>query len=81
VKEPGIVKRYSNGEVTVIWRPSLCQHSGVCVGGLPEVFDSRRRPWIELRHADSKAITDQVERCPSGALAWERVEPPAKPGA
>ena len=39
-----IVKRYSNGELTVVWRPSLCVHSAVCVHGLPQVFDPRRRP-------------------------------------
>ena len=65
-----ITKRYSNGEVTVVWQPHLCQHSGVCWRGLPAVFDPTRRPWIELQHADTPAITAQVERCPSGALSW-----------
>ncbi len=63
------VKHYSNGEVTVVWQPGLCQHSGICVRGLPRVFDPRRRPWIELEHADTEAIVAQVGRCPSGALS------------
>lgn len=67
-----ITKRYSNGEVTVVWQPHLCRHSGICARGLPAVFDPRRRPWIELEHADSPTITAQVERCPSGALSWKR---------
>ena len=29
-----IVKRYTNGEVTVVWKPALCIHSALCVGGL-----------------------------------------------
>jgi len=66
-----ITKRYSNGEVTVVWQPSLCVHSGVCVRGLPRVFDPRRRPWVVLDGFDSKTIVDQVERCPSGALSIE----------
>jgi uncharacterized Fe-S cluster protein YjdI len=66
-----IIKRYSNGEVTVIWKPDLCRHSGICARGLLPVFDPRRRPWIELQHADTPTITEQVDRCPSGALAWE----------
>ena len=68
-----MVKRYSNGEVTVIWKPDLCVHSGRCARGLPLVFDPRRRPWIELHHADTATIVAQVERCPTGALSWERV--------
>jgi uncharacterized Fe-S cluster protein YjdI len=71
------IKKYSNGEVTVIWRPAICQHTGVCARGLPAVFNPRRRPWIELQHADTKAMVAQVDRCPSGALSSE----PAKGGA
>jgi uncharacterized Fe-S cluster protein YjdI len=67
-----MVKRYSNGEVTVIWQPDLCRHTGICFRGLPLVFDPRRRPWIQLQHADTPAVTAQVERCPSGALSWVR---------
>ena len=43
-----IIKRYSNGEITVVWQPSLCVHSGICARGLPKVFDPRRRPWVIL---------------------------------
>ncbi len=67
-----IVKRYSNGEVTVIWQPSLCIHSGICSRGLPKVFDPRRRPWVILEGTETDAIVAQVERCPSGALSYEK---------
>ena len=67
-----ITKRYSNGEVTVVWQPAKCIHSGVCARGLPLVFDSHRRPWIELASATSEQIVAQVGRCPSGALTIER---------
>ena len=67
-----MIKHYSNGEVTVVWQPDLCRHSGICARGLPTVFDPRRRPWIEMQHADSQTITAQVDRCPSGALSWIR---------
>ena len=65
-------KHYTNGEVTVVWQSALCRHGGACARGLPLVFNPRRRPWIELQHADSASITAQVERCPSGALSWFR---------
>jgi uncharacterized Fe-S cluster protein YjdI len=70
-----MVKHYSNGEITVTWKPDLCQHTGICFRGLPMVFDPRRRPWVQLQQADTPTIVAQVERCPSGALSWSREQP------
>ena len=67
-----MTKHYSNGDITVIWKPELCQHTGICARGLPQVFNPKRRPWIELQHADTATLTAQVEQCPSGALTWVR---------
>ena len=68
----GVTKLYSNDEITIVWQPHLCVHSGICVRGLGAVFKPLRRPWIELHHADTAAIVAQVERCPSGALSWRK---------
>jgi uncharacterized Fe-S cluster protein YjdI len=65
-----ITKKYSNGEVTVVWKPSECIHSGICFRGLGEVFDPRKRPWITLEKSDTERIIDQVKKCPSGALSY-----------
>ena len=67
-----MTKHYSNGEITVIWKPDICVHSGICARGLPAVFDPRRRPWIQLHFADTETIKAQVDQCPSGALSWTR---------
>ena len=64
--------RYSNGEVTVVWKPSRCIHSGICVRGLPQVFDPRQRPWVTIAGASTAEIVAQVSRCPSGALSTEK---------
>jgi len=64
-----IVKRYTNGEVTVVWQPKLCEHSGICFRGLPQVFDPRKRPWVTIGGASTQPIVDQVAQCPSGALS------------
>ena len=69
-----MIKHYSNNDITVVWQPDLCRHSGICFRGLPLVFDPRRRPWIQLEHADSATIVSQVDRCPSGALSWLKKE-------
>ncbi len=68
--EPTI--RYSNGETTVLWKPNRCVHSGRCVRGLPAVFDISRKPWIDVSSASTAEIEAQVDRCPSGALSWEK---------
>ena len=65
-----MAKHYTNGEITVVWKPDLCVHSGICARGLPGVFRPRLRPWIVLAPVDSRTICDQVDRCPSGALSW-----------
>ncbi len=68
-----IVKQYTNGEVTVVWKPSMCIHSTVCwkhATGLPEVFNPRVKPWINVKGSDTTSIIAQVEKCPSGALSF-----------
>jgi len=65
-------KEYSNGEITVVWKPKTCIHSGVCFKGLPKVFQPQVRPWIKIEGAETKAIVKQVKACPSGALSYYR---------
>lgn len=62
------VKRYSNGEVEVEWRAHLCIHSENCWRGLPQVFNPKERPWINVDGTSSEGIVAQVRKCPSGAL-------------
>jgi len=70
-------KTYSNGEVTIVWKPDLCVHSTKCFRGLPEVFNPRVKPWIEPGQASTSSIVDQVQMCPSGALSIEAPPIPA----
>jgi uncharacterized Fe-S cluster protein YjdI len=62
--------KYTNGEVTVVWKPEICIHSAICFKGLPKVFDPRRTPWIETVKAATEQIIEQVKKCPSGALSY-----------
>lgn len=64
-----VLREYSNGEVTVVWQPGKCVHSGICFAGLGKVFNPRRRPWVDLSQATTEAIVAQVKECPSGALS------------
>ncbi|MFN0156971.1 MAG: (4Fe-4S)-binding protein [Bacteroidota bacterium] len=65
-----ITKKYTNDEVTVVWKPGLCIHSGICFRGLPEVFDPGKRPWVTPEGSTTEKIIGQVKQCPSGALSF-----------
>lgn len=66
----GKTKEYSNGEVTVVWEPETCIHSGICVKGLPNVFKPQEKPWITVDAASTEDLVNQVKACPSGALSF-----------
>ncbi len=38
-------KEYKTKDITIIWKPELCQHVGECVRRLPKVYDPKARPW------------------------------------
>ena len=61
---------YSNGEVTVVWKPNICIHSAKCVNGNPDVFKPKEKPWVQVNNAKTKAIINTVKECPSGALSY-----------
>ncbi len=68
-----ITKEYTNGEVTIVWKPDLCIHSKICwnqTNGLPEVFNPRERPWVKPLGASTERVVSQVNKCPSGALSY-----------
>lgn len=64
-----IIKKYTNNEITVVWKPGICIHSGNCFNSLPGVFNPGKRPWITLANSNTEKIIDQVKKCPSGALS------------
>src|SRR4051812_20335896 len=70
--EKDITKKYTNSEVTIVWKPATCIHSTLCWKntGLPEVFDPRAKPWIKPEGASSEKIVEQIKKCPSGALSY-----------
>ena len=65
-----ITKKYSNGEVTVIWKPNMCIHSAICFRGLGEVFHPKELPWITPEKSTTGEIISQIQKCPSGALSY-----------
>lgn len=65
-----ITKKYTNGEVTIVWKPNQCIHSTLCFKGLGVVFDPSKRPWITPEGSTTQSIIKQINKCPSGALSY-----------
>ena len=70
----GITREYASSSIRVQWYASRCIHSAACIRALPQVFDSRRRPWVEVNAADADSIARAVMKCPTGALHYERTD-------
>jgi len=62
--------KYTNGEVTVVWKPDTCIHSRICWTELKSVFDPTKRPWVNMDGGTTERIIEQVRKCPSGALSY-----------
>ena len=65
-----IKKEYSNGDLTVVWKPRLCIHSEICVKTLPGVYKPQEKPWIQAENATVDELMAQIDKCPSGALTY-----------
>ncbi len=62
---------YETDEIAVTFDPDVCKHTGVCLRGLPLVFDIKRKHWIRPELATAEQVAAQVALCPSGALQYK----------
>lgn len=65
-------KRYCNDEIAVRFYPGRCTGSGVCTSSLSAVFDTKCRPWVNVKGATTEEIKRVIDCCPSGALQYEK---------
>ena len=61
-------RSYEAEGITISYDSDLCQQSHECMKGLPGVFDTEARPWIQPQNASPAEVERQVRLCPSGAL-------------
>ncbi|MDX2160995.1 MAG: CDGSH iron-sulfur domain-containing protein [bacterium] len=68
------IREYQGGDITVQYDVKRCIHAKACVHGLPAVFNSEARPWVQPDHAPADAVASVIERCPTGALHYQRAD-------
>lgn len=59
-------------EADVTWDGRLCIHIGECGRSDGELFVGGRKPWCQPDLTGVDDVVDVVERCPTGALSYER---------
>lgn len=62
--------KYTNDQLTVLWKPERCIHSAICVNGLGIVFNPRQKKWVNVDAAPAEMIRMQIDKCPSKALGY-----------
>lgn len=65
-------KRYTGKDIDVFFSAEICAHAAKCVKGLPEVFDLKKKPWVNADGAEADEIAKVIDQCPSGALKYVR---------
>ena len=70
----GPTRTYTGAAIEVDWEPKLCIHVQNCVRNLPQVFKADERPWIVIDGAAADEVATAVEKCPTGALHYRRLD-------
>ncbi|MFP4061117.1 MAG: (4Fe-4S)-binding protein [Bacteroidales bacterium] len=63
-------REYKNEDITVYWKPGKCIHATTCYRELIDVFNPRKRPWVNMKGAPTERIIEVVKKCPTQALSF-----------
>jgi len=67
-------RKYKCDEITVTYQPRRCTHVGECMLRAPSVFNTWELPWVQVKNGTVAEIVEAIERCPTGALHYERTD-------
>jgi uncharacterized Fe-S cluster protein YjdI/CDGSH-type Zn-finger protein len=67
-------KVYRGKDVEVSFDLDVCVHIGECLRGDRDVFKLDRRPWVLPDAGSVDDVARVIERCPSGALQYHRLD-------
>lgn len=70
----GKSRSYTGQDIEISFDTARCIHARNCFLKLPQVFDPERRPWVDPDAAPAEEIAAMIRTCPSGALAYRRVD-------
>ena len=65
---------YRGDDIEVSFDLDLCVHVAECLRGDRRVFQLDRRPWVLPNASPAEVVAQVVERCPSGALQYQRLD-------
>ena len=65
---------YPGAKANVLWDGNLCIHVGECGRASGDLFQGGRKPWCQPDVAGLEDAVEVVERCPTGALTYERAD-------
>lgn len=66
------VFKYDGAEADVRWDERLCIHIGECGRANNDLFVGGRQPWCRPDEVSPQEVADVVNRCPTGALTYDR---------
>lgn len=72
-------RAYTADGITVYFNARKCWHTGICLRGLPLVFEVGRRPWVRADLDTPERIAAQIHLCPSKALQYDLIAKAGEP--